>query len=1307
MFKKLLITLFVWILSLYSINYVNAEEINYSEKINPVTYSKLEDLSTKLVYLKLEKLNSVYYKIDDFLSKNDISEEKKYILLYLKEKVNVSIKEKTNKTAEELQIISDKLDKIDIKSLTKLSDKFDIIEEKYWNTPQSKELLNYLKNEIKKKITSKYLEENSKWCLYNNVLYPKWKIIDNTIVAEKKYKKWLECDENYEIVLHYNYFKWEENDDLTDSKNWQNNNIYKWDKAVEVYDNYNDVDSVSSIDDIPEVYLDDNNQEVVETGTWVLEDTDTWSLDVIDWYTEFTSEKCNDDFMTQYWDLTEEFVCRNPGKEEDGIDTLMNASQSICYLWESDYTLEEVLDNKHPIWAKLRIAKVECTRNWRISTWESTEEVTCSESEKKVASMHVSEWWEDWKPIYWCVSKETLTCLWDDINFIERSDENIISFCERHADEWAVLSSWDDLICSEWQIQVYPISAYESEWELSEEEKLGSCTEEWNVTCEKNWKFYMWNSEEETRAFCESCDWNIKEWDITDFYTNYLCDENTIFNNTLWESYICRAPLWTVNYTIMTDPELSCIDIDNEILQSEWENNTFSENEKKQQLTKLKTLDRVLLNYKKSRFEDFIKNTSGMSIKEKNAEREDLDSLIEEYYKKKIELESEMMLFNSYKLDSLWAKSVARLAVYRNTTSQKFKTNNSLENEVFWTLENEALWANNSLENEVFWTLEGEVFWTNTSYWSNLRCTTAGFFWDTEWFEEIEEEITVQTSERDWIDNYFQYLESSACWSDFVMKRKLTGWIIDSMEIEAGCKDKDELSYEEDVLKEIKEFWGTDILDWVVYIKVNEQSKDICDDPSPFLRTYCDSDTRKEDKAKREEDRQNNIKEWEDKINECATWQDAKTIKSCYIDNPHPDWQEVYAYKAIAALEYGIFEWDLVESDDFEVIEPASSLNKDWEPCDWNWEPCNADGTPLDESETDPESESWNHGGWQEGETYPPLEQNQWVPNLIWDDDIHTDPDGMWTLSLVLQMHKAKDINLLAVWISGTDTDNRKSVAVSAEAHYQGLKWLPIWMNQNKDKMRSWLSASSLTEKFPWTPYSESYTDIEQFSNDWCTNDLNINCGMRKEVVELYKEVLEKAEGKVTIATWGSNVNIYELLKSPGWKELIAEKVDKVIFIYRWQTRNGTIPYYTEAQHYLIDNLPVPFIEAFAFDLWAKYWNWNAIVWYQKIPYSRVWPLFKTYNKRSPTAFVYSRNRYYDGLTKWHSFMDAFWILYWVFWEEINGKRIIKDKVWVTFKKTEADNSIVNTPNWRHFKLTYNEDNVKVMYDYINEILKK
>jgi hypothetical protein len=91
----------------------------------------LENLSPKLIYLKLERLNSIYFKIDDFLTKNNFSGEKKYILLYLKEKVSLSIKEKTSKTPEQLKIISDRLDKIDIKTLTKLSNKFDAIEAKY------------------------------------------------------------------------------------------------------------------------------------------------------------------------------------------------------------------------------------------------------------------------------------------------------------------------------------------------------------------------------------------------------------------------------------------------------------------------------------------------------------------------------------------------------------------------------------------------------------------------------------------------------------------------------------------------------------------------------------------------------------------------------------------------------------------------------------------------------------------------------------------------------------------------------------------------------------------------------------------------------------------------------------------------------------------------------------------------------------------------------------------------------------------------------------------------------------------------
>ena len=318
-------------------------------------------------------------------------------------------------------------------------------------------------------------------------------------------------------------------------------------------------------------------------------------------------------------------------------------------------------------------------------------------------------------------------------------------------------------------------------------------------------------------------------------------------------------------------------------------------------------------------------------------------------------------------------------------------------------------------------------------------------------------------------------------------------------------------------------------------------------------------------------------------------------------------------------------------------------------------------------------------------------------PNFIWDDDIHTDPDWMWTLALVLEMHNQKAINLLAVGISGTDILKKKSVAVSALTHYHKLPNMPIWINKNSSIMRYWESASSLTELYPNSPYRWWYSSILQFPNDGCWSD-SLTCWKREEVVNLYKRVLKNATWKVTIATWWSNVNIYELLKSPGWKELIKEKVDKVIFIYKWQTRSGGISYYTTAQHYIIDNLPVPFVDAFYFDLSSKY---NS---YQNIPNSRVWPLFKTYNIKSPTAFVFSRKSYYDWLTKWYSFADAIGILYWVFWDSINGKAIGTTQ-WATFIKNNQDNSINNTANGKHFVRKYTEANIKVMQDYIKKIL--
>jgi hypothetical protein len=479
-----------------------------------------------------------------------------------------------------------------------------------------------------------------------------------------------------------------------------------------------------------------------------------------------------------------------------------------------------------------------------------------------------------------------------------------------------------------------------------------------------------------------------------------------------------------------------------------------------------------------------------------------------------------MVLINSYKLDALWAKSIWKL----------------------WKC------SKNKSKN-IFWELNGK--WQNWSYWNDLKCTSAGLFWDTEWYDLEEEEITTEIKEEN-ISNYFQYLKDwEACWWDFIMKRELIWSTIDSMIVEASdCKEKHWMEdKEEDILKEIKEFWWTDILDWVVYIKVNEKPKDICDNPnSLFLLKYCNTEEAQEWRERREEARQNNIRKWKKKIEECATWQDAKTIKECYINNPHPDGQEVYAYKAVASLEYWIFKWSLVESDDFNVIQPTSFLNKDWEPCDWDGKPCNADGTPIEEDWEEleikndwPKSwESWNRWDWNNVWK----KWTKWWPFIL-DNDFF-DPDWVIMLQSSLAVDKLWDAELIGINLVSRDLNRRAWMMYDSIMEYN-WKWnIPLWVSR-RTKVRTmkvdatW--ANPTTQKYRWHK-----KDISEFRSDQCF-DWD-RCPWRYDPVELICKSLANSKEKVSYVIWWHLHNLADFLKETkkcNWKKLAREKLKQVV----------------------------------------------------------------------------------------------------------------------------------------------------------------
>lgn len=327
------------------------------------------------------------------------------------------------------------------------------------------------------------------------------------------------------------------------------------------------------------------------------------------------------------------------------------------------------------------------------------------------------------------------------------------------------------------------------------------------------------------------------------------------------------------------------------------------------------------------------------------------------------------------------------------------------------------------------------------------------------------------------------------------------------------------------------------------------------------------------------------------------------------------------------------------------------------------------------------------------------------IPYVIWDDDVHIDPDGMGTISLVLQMENQGFLKLLAIGLVGTDVYGRKSMGVSALTHYHNLPDMPIGLNTNTHKMRTGPSASSIPNPVLHGAYNGSYQDISQFDSDGC-GDV-IGCGTRKNVVHLYCDVLQNSPKKVSILTGGQIYNVAELLKETEYcngMEVVREKVLEVVSISgrngdhsNGQDFGGADPYALESFLYVIDHLPVPFIFA-GMDL--EGFN------YQKIPNSRMGPLFQTHNVESPTAFVYSTKRYGWGIVDGHSYIDAVTLFHTVFGSDMFGNYIGGVRGVTVTKQSNGVKIDSSKPDGRHFeRFGSNRDYFQHFHGFTTELL--
>ncbi len=164
--------------------------------------------------------------------------------------------------------------------------------------------------------------------------------------------------------------------------------------------------------------------------------------------------------------------------------------------------------------------------------------------------------------------------------------------------------------------------------------------------------------------------------------------------------------------------------------------------------------------------------------------------------------------------------------------------------------------------------------------------------------------------------------------------------------------------------------------------------------------------------------------------------------------------------------------------------------------------------------------------------------------DIIFDDDALGDNDIAQSLSSILALEKAGKTHLLGIALSGVDTHNKRSLAVSSILYYYKREDIPISMSKRKD---------TRVQPSPFSNYpklSDVYRgqgrDVSEFDNDGLLDD------QREDAIDMYCRILSSAEQKVTIVVAGNCYNIEQLFKETTrchGIELVREKVDKLVIV--------------------------------------------------------------------------------------------------------------------------------------------------------------
>ena len=599
------------------------------------------------------------------------------------------------------------------------------------------------------------------------------------------------------------------------------------------------------------------------------------------------TNSCNDDEMV--WipaKLWKNFKCRN--SDWWNTQTLMNGEQTICYTlrWAD---LSKV--KPYNIWDKY--SSFICTQEWFIKLGNDANKI-CEEWYKKVIVKDRSAFGSSKSA---CMPNNFVTCKIYWIESVVDWTESTRKYCE---DRWWKLLTpnetkncndnninWikldENLICrtpTNW----WEYTIMNKEWTKCKQASWDSWYRIWET-------FNVWIWDEKLYFKCTVngilkneedifLDESIEPEDITEFYTNYICDEKGLFWNPLSKDFQCRAPMWTVSYTLMTDPGLSCFNILSDDLRSLWDKNKLTDRQKEESLKKLETLDKNI-----SLYENWIKN-----------------------FEKQTQLEG--------KTD----KQKAAIKVSWSLKLQKFKINKIKEVKKSWIITREILQWKNAISINPLW--ENNIWW-----WNFWVCTTAGLFW--EWWDSLNETISVKKWDTKATDNFLQYVGDDFCGWEFVLEREMSWTIINKMEIKASCETENQRHFYQDILKECKEWWGSSIYDWHMVFKKNKRPS--CDVELWEDATDEEKDTAAESKLNCKDKQDKDIKEWEEEIEIClAEWeeleeweeekkwysQESIRKKKCYTNSSYPFWQKHLEYTAICEIEYWSFNGDLVKVEE-------------------------------------------------------------------------------------------------------------------------------------------------------------------------------------------------------------------------------------------------------------------------------------------------------------------------------------------------------------------------------------------------------